>query len=141
MRWLCATIALLACGWGCGDRGAAGQPDPAVIEAAKAAIAAPVDEAARGEAQAIYDQRCRICHGVGGKGDGPGSMSLQPRPRDYTDQAWQRGATEEHLARVIIGGGAAVGMSALMPPNPDLRGRPAVVRALIERIRKFGAGG
>ena len=33
--------------------------------------------------QAIYAQRCEICHGVEGDGNGPAAASLDPRPRDF----------------------------------------------------------
>ncbi len=32
----------------------------------------------------IYEARCAQCHGVSGKGDGPASSNLHPRPRDFT---------------------------------------------------------
>ena len=32
----------------------------------------------------LYEQHCQICHGVGGKGDGPGGVGLNPPPADLT---------------------------------------------------------
>jgi DMSO reductase family type II enzyme heme b subunit len=32
----------------------------------------------------VYEKRCALCHGVGGKGDGAGAPFLDPRPRDFT---------------------------------------------------------
>src|SRR3712207_653335 len=34
--------------------------------------------------QRVYAQRCAICHGPTGRGDGPAAPSLIPRPRDFT---------------------------------------------------------
>ncbi len=33
---------------------------------------------------ALYREHCVLCHGVGGKGDGPGGLALNPRPADLT---------------------------------------------------------
>lgn len=35
--------------------------------------------------QALYEAHCLVCHGVDGKGDGPGAMGLNPRPASFLD--------------------------------------------------------
>lgn len=89
------------------------------------------------EAQELFTQRCVTCHGADGKGTGPAAASLTPKPRDYTDAAWQSSITDDDLRKVIVKGGAAAGKSALMPPNPDLEAKPAVVDGLVAKIRSF----
>lgn len=89
------------------------------------------------EARQIYSTRCLMCHGKFGKGDGPAAASLNPKPRDWSDPAWQASVTDEHLAKVVVGGGAAVGKSMLMPPNPDLKQKPEVVTELVKLVRSF----
>lgn len=84
-----------------------------------------------------YDTLCTTCHGPQGKGDGPGAASLDPKPRDFTDPAWQDSVTDDHLRKVIVKGGPAVGKSPLMPPNPDLEGKPEVVNELVKFIRSL----
>ena len=32
----------------------------------------------------LYEENCQLCHGVGGKGDGPGGVGLNPPPADLT---------------------------------------------------------
>src|SRR5262249_8371441 len=32
----------------------------------------------------VYAQRCAVCHGPDGRGNGPAAPSLVPRPRDFT---------------------------------------------------------
>ncbi|MFQ5898696.1 MAG: c-type cytochrome [Candidatus Methylomirabilia bacterium] len=56
------------------------------------AAAQQAADAAAGEA--IYDKRCAWCHGVEGKGDGPGAGHLDPKPRDFTRGAYKIRATE-----------------------------------------------
>jgi mono/diheme cytochrome c family protein len=33
----------------------------------------------------IFIKYCSSCHGIGGKGDGPGAVALQPKPADFTN--------------------------------------------------------
>ena len=65
------------------------------------------------EAAQLYEQTCAICHGIGGKGDGPNSRSLQPKPADLTVVA--KGKSDAYLIKVVSEGGPAVGKSPLMP--------------------------
>ncbi len=89
------------------------------------------------EARTVYATRCVMCHGKTGLGDGPAAPSLNPKPRSYADAAWQKSVTDEELEKAIVGGGAAVGKSMLMPPNTDLKSKPEVVRELVKLIRGF----
>lgn len=89
------------------------------------------------EAKNLFQMRCAICHGQNGKGDGPGAASLDPKPRDYTNKEWQASVTDEDLKKIIVGGGASVGKSPIMPPNPDLGQKPEVLNGIVALIRGF----
>ncbi len=89
----------------------------------------------RANAKVKFDTLCFTCHGKTGAGDGPGSAGLVPKPRDFQDPDWQSSVTDEHIEKIIVGGGAAVGKALTMPPNPDLKSKPGVVAALREHIR------
>ncbi len=110
--------------------------DPA---AAQPTAAAAGDAAA--EAKSLFKTRCVICHGENGKGDGPTAAALNPKPRNYTDAAWQKSVTDADLAKIIVEGGQAVGKSPLMPANPDLKAKPEVVNELVKIIRSFAPQG
>lgn len=97
--------------------------------------AAAISPAARQEAENIFSTRCATCHGPQGRGDGPGSAGLDPKPRNFTLAAWQGSVTDQHIATIIVGGGPAVGKSAAMPPNPDLGSKPDVVAGLVAHVR------
>ncbi len=101
---------------------------------------APVP-AARTSAQeaalSVMSQRCALCHGASGRSDGIMSKTLQPRPRDLSDPAWQRAASDEQIRKVILGGGHAIGKSPIMPANPDLKQKADVVAELVRLIRSF----
>jgi mono/diheme cytochrome c family protein len=105
------------------------RPDPSA--------SAPSQPAAPLSAEQIFATRCATCHGQDGKGDGPASAALNPKPRNYTDPVWQKSVTDEHIRKTIVEGGAAVGKSPLMVPNPDLVGHPDVVDGLVKIVRGF----
>jgi mono/diheme cytochrome c family protein len=110
----------------------------ALLLASAAGAADQISPAAQKEAQEIFKTRCTMCHGEGGKGDGPAGVALNPKPRDMTDPAWQKSVTDEHIDKIILGGGQAVGKSVLMPANPDLANKPEVIKALRQIVRGFG---
>jgi cytochrome c553 len=88
-------------------------------------------------AEQIFSTRCATCHGADGKGNGPASAALNPKPRDYTSEEWQKSVTDEHIKKTIVEGGASVGKSPLMVPNPDLKDQPAVLDGLVHIVRAF----
>jgi mono/diheme cytochrome c family protein len=89
------------------------------------------------EAQDIFKNRCTVCHGATGKGDGDGSAALDPKPRDFTSAEWQAEVTDDHLKKIIVYGGSAVGKAPTMPANPDLDAKPEVVAELVKHIRSL----
>lgn len=109
----------------------------ALMLATPARGADQISPAAEKEAQDIFKNRCTMCHGASGKGDGPAGVALNPRPRNWTDAAWQKATPDEEIEKAIVGGGQAVGKSVLMPANPDLTNKPEVVKALLQIVRSF----
>lgn len=101
------------------------------------ARAAAPSAAAVSEAQQIFKSRCVMCHGEAGKGDGAAAAALNPKPRDLSSAEWQKSVTDEHIEKIILGGGQAVGKSVLMPANPDLANKPDVIKALRQIVRGF----
>jgi mono/diheme cytochrome c family protein len=94
-----------------------------------------VPEAAMKEAQEIFGTRCSACHGASGKGDGPGSAALNPKPRNLSDPAWQKSVNDDYIEKIVQYGGAAVGRSPMMPGNPDLISKPDVVKGIRATVR------
>lgn len=118
------------------DKATEREEPQAAAEKAGAAPAAPAAQVAA-EADAYYAQRCVVCHGTEGKGDGPGAAAMEPKPRAYSDAAWQASVTDEDLKKTILGGGMAVGKSPLMPGHPDLKDKPELLDGLVKKIRSF----
>lgn len=89
-------------------------------------------------AEKMFMTVCATCHGADGSGNGPVAESLNPRPRNYTDKAWQASVTDDDLKKIIVQGGHAVGKSPMMPANPGLKDQPEVLEGLVQIIRRFG---
>jgi mono/diheme cytochrome c family protein len=49
----------------------------------------------------VYQDRCALCHGPEGKGDGPAAAGLNPKPRNHTDGAYMNSRTDAQLLEVI----------------------------------------
>ena len=88
-------------------------------------------------APTVYTERCSSCHGDSGHGDGAAGRTLDPRPRNFADRAWQSRVTDERIRVVIRNGGRAAGLSALMAPHDDLSDDQ--IDALVGYIRSVGA--
>ena len=130
MRVILAAQAILfsaAVAAGCQPPRSSSAPVP---PSAPAAPATPEDEARQ-----IYSGRCSPCHGAQGAGDGVAAAALTPRPRNFREASWQSSVTDAQIETVIRLGGPSIGKSPLMPPNPDLVAKPAVVTALRVMIR------
>lgn len=95
----------------------------------------PVDGAAS------YRTNCAFCHGSGGKGDGPASYLVYPRPRDFTRGLFKIRTTgqgelptDDDLLRVITEGmpGSAMLPWKWMPEDER--------RALVQEVKRLAAG-
>ncbi len=129
--WLVSsTLVLGALSLGCSK-----EPAPAGGVAAKepGASAAAITPAIR----ETFKNTCAPCHGESGRGDGPGSVALNPKPRNYTDKEWQKKTSDADIKKVIQYGGTAVGKSPIMPGSPQLD-KPETLDGLVALIRSFG---
>jgi mono/diheme cytochrome c family protein len=92
----------------------------------------------------VFAQRCAVCHGPEGKGNGPAAPSLQPRPRDLTTGELKYRTTPAGSApsaadilRTVRDGLAA----SAMPYFRDILGDDEQ-RAVVAHVRSLmGAGG
>jgi mono/diheme cytochrome c family protein len=88
-------------------------------------------------AKELFERTCVMCHGFDGTGNGPAAEALNPKPRNYTDPAWQASITDDEIKKIIVLGGQGVGKSVSMPPNPGLKNDPATLDGLVKIIRGF----
>lgn len=127
--WICRIAAALFLAWLLLSRVASAEPTPGT--------GVVPTEADRAEAREVYESSCVTCHGPDGAGDGLGASGLPTKPANFTDAAWQKTVSDDEIARAIVGGGAVVRRSPLMPANPALASKPGVVAALREMVRGF----
>ena len=82
----------------------------------------------------VYKTYCTQCHGMEGKGDGPGAAGLDPKPAVHAEIPLSD-YPEDYLYNVVYYGGKTVGKSANMPdwgltlPPQDLADVIAYLRA------------
>ena len=130
-RWaavLLLVAALAACG---GERGGA----PVASESANAATKVTSDLLDKGAG--VYKANCVPCHGPLGKGDGPSSATLDPKPRDHTNRAYMDTLTDQQIAATIVQGGAPKYPN--MPSHPHIQGEN--LAAVVAHVRKLSHGG
>ncbi len=80
-------------------------------------VAMTPDNIVKGDS--LYQHTCAPCHGPRGKGDGPASVALNPKPRDHSNGAYMDKLTNRHIHDVVKNGGAAFGYPT-MPGQPQL---------------------
>ena len=60
----------------------------------------------------LYEAHCQVCHGPGGKGDGPSSHALVPAAPDFTDPVVKEALTKSRITDVIANGKPKTQMEA-----------------------------
>jgi len=118
----------------------AANSDTQAVQAEPETTAADSALLAASTAKTTFNSKCVVCHGSVGLGDGPGAAALSPKPRAFSDATWQGSVTDDQIGKTIIEGGAAVGKSPNMPPNPELADKPEVVKQLVAIVRAFKKG-
>jgi mono/diheme cytochrome c family protein len=76
--------------------------------------AAPARELVSG--RELYATHCAVCHGEGGRGDGPSAASFATKPSNLTDGRLMNGLPDAFIVNIILNGGPAEGLSPGMPP-------------------------
>jgi cytochrome c553 len=91
------------------------------------------------EAQRKYQAFCAECHGRYGRGDGPTSVILENKPRNFGDCDRMARISDQLMLDVIKNGGYANKMSADMPAWRYALSEDDM-RDLVVVIRKFCTG-
>ena len=91
------------------------------------------------ETATLFVELCSICHGVGGKGDGPSAQGLEPKPADFTNCRAMAKDSDDVLFKIIKGGGQSAGRSTVMPAwgaslsDPQIRDLVKFIRGLCKK--------
>ena len=82
------------------------------------------DEYAQGKK--LFSDKCQICHGVKGNGNGPAGAALSPKPADFTSSKfWQQKNVEKLITDTVENGHG-------MMPSFDLK--PAEIKEIIDYL-------
>jgi mono/diheme cytochrome c family protein len=86
---------------------------------------------------ALFAQRCAMCHGDKGAGDGPVAATIPEgqKPRNLTAGQNKYATDDAKLKEILQKGGAGVGLSVLMPAQSDLK--PAEVEDLVAFVKSL----
>ncbi len=78
-----------------------------LIVAVLSAAIAFGDESDKGKA--LYDEKCMICHGANGKGDGPAAAALSPPPNDFNrSEFWNQKNVDQLITNQVKNGQGAM---------------------------------
>ncbi|MGD9598555.1 MAG: cytochrome c [Steroidobacteraceae bacterium] len=113
--------------------------------AAESTAAAPAETVASAGLEAggkIYKTYCLTCHGATGKGDGPASAALNPKPADFADNMFKydvngngtKGDIDD-IKAIVHDGAAKHGGSPLMTPWPMIK--PEQLQAVAEYVKSL----
>ena len=124
------TVSVVAAMWGARVAGGVGK---------EATVARPKpDSAAIAAGQQLFVKNCQVCHGATGHGDGPGSVALNPKPRNFTQPSQFKSKNDDEVFAVISKGGAARKLSPAMPAWGGIL-KPPQIWQLIAFVRTFPA--
>ena len=56
------------------------------------------------QGHSLYEQKCMICHGAGGKGDGPAASALSKHPADFNKPEFWQGDFAKKITDVVRSG-------------------------------------
>jgi mono/diheme cytochrome c family protein len=74
------------------------------------------------EGKNLYVNKCQICHGIKGDGNGPAAFALSPKPRDFTKADFWEKDVEEKITTTVTNG---------KPPMPSFTLKPGEIKAII----------
>ncbi len=80
-------------------------PSSLVIFLAMVLVATWGSGAARAASgQSVYANKCQICHGPTGQGDGPGAALVKTKPQKFTDPAFWQGNVDQKISNAVTSG-------------------------------------
>jgi cytochrome c oxidase cbb3-type subunit 2 len=85
----------------------------------------------------IYQASCWVCHGLEGKGNGPASEGLDPKPRNFTSPEFVIQGREDEVYQVISQGAAKAFHGSPYMVEWSSRLSPQQIRDVIAYIQTF----
>ncbi len=66
--------------------------------------------------KSLYENKCQLCHGSTGEGNGPAATALSPKPADFRNPAFWKNTTRAKMENAIQNG---KGVMPAFPLNRD----------------------
>jgi mono/diheme cytochrome c family protein len=63
--------------------------------------AAGAGDSAFEQGKHLYTEKCQLCHGVNGKGDGPAASAFTPSPTDFSASSFWQDHDDKAIAHII----------------------------------------
>ena len=82
----------------------------------------------------LYSTHCQVCHGEGGRGDGPSAGGFATKPSNLADGRLMNALPDAFLVNIILHGGPAEGLTPGMPPFAAYLGE-AQARDVVAYVR------
>ena len=54
--------------------------------------------------KSLYENKCQLCHGANGKGDGPAASAFSPSPANFKDPNFWQGDPEKKITESVRNG-------------------------------------
>jgi len=90
------------------------------------------------DGRAIFEAHCVVCHGLTGKGDGPGARVIRQKMLDFSDPAAMHELNDRFLFDIIKKGGSQFGRSNAMPAW-GMKLTDEEIRAVVTHIRSLAS--
>ena len=88
---------------------------------------------ASAQGQAVYSDKCAMCHGEDGSGNGPAAASFNPAPADFTSPVFWQKTSNARITQTIENGHG---------PMPAIDLSPSQIKAVVEYMSQtFKPGG
>lgn len=101
--------------------------------------AQPLPSAPISRGSVLYQTHCAVCHGRGGKGDGPGATVIRQPMRDFSSPTAMREVNDRFLFEIIKKGSSQFGRSNAMPAW-GMKLSDDDIHAVVAHIRSLASG-
>ena len=72
---------------------------------------------AQADGQGIYSNKCAMCHGADGRGNGPAAAALSPPPADFNSSSFWKNTSKEKMRDTIENGHGQMPAFELSPSD------------------------
>ncbi len=83
------------------------------------------DDISRGKQ--LFQEKCTICHGADGKGNGPAAAALNKHPADFNNPEFWKGDVDKKISNIVRNG---------RPPMPAFSLSSDEIQAIVDYMKQ-----